>query len=40
MVPRLIAVPFDVGGSLVYTADSMSLAYPTITPSPITLVEW
>ena len=36
LVPRR-AVPADVSGSLVYTADSMSIEYPPIPPSPTTL---
>ena len=39
MVPRL-AVPADVSGNLVYTADFMSLEYPSIPPSPKTFEEW
>ena len=39
LVPRL-AVPADVTGSLVYTADSIvSLEYPPTPPSPTTFVE-
>ena len=40
LVPWL-AVPVDVTGSLVYTADSiMLLEYPPIAPSPTTFAEW
>ena len=39
LVPRL-AVPADVSGSLVYTADSMSIEYPPIPSSPTTFAEW
>jgi hypothetical protein len=39
MVSRL-AVPADVSGNLVYTADFMSLEYPLIPPSPKTFEEW
>jgi hypothetical protein len=39
MVPRL-AVPADVRGNLVYTADFKSLKYPLIPPSPKTFKEW
>jgi hypothetical protein len=39
MVPRL-AVLADVSGNLVYTADLMSLEYPSIPPSPKTFEEW
>jgi len=39
MVPRL-AVPADVSGNLVYTADFRALKYPLIPLSPQTLKEW
>ena len=39
IVPRL-AVPADVSRKLVYTADSMSLEYPSIPPSSTTFEEW
>ena len=40
LVPQL-AVPADVTGSLMYTADSiMSLEYPPTLPSPTTFVKW
>jgi len=39
MVPRL-AVPADVSGNLVYTADFMSLEYPLIPSSPKTFEKW
>jgi hypothetical protein len=41
LLVRQLAVPVDVTGSLVYTADSiMSLEYPPIPPSPTTFAEW
>ena len=40
LVPRQ-AVPADITGGLVYTANSiMSLEYPPTPPSPTTFVEW
>jgi hypothetical protein len=39
MVPRL-AVPADVRGNQVYTAEFKSLKYPVIPPSPETFKEW
>jgi hypothetical protein len=38
-VPRL-AVPADVRGNQVYTAEIKSLRYPAIQPSPKTFKEW
>jgi hypothetical protein len=41
LLVRQLAVPVDVIGSLVYTADSiMSLEYLPIPPSPTTFAEW
>ena len=39
MAPRL-AVPADVRGNQVYTAEFKSLKYPLIPPSPKTFKEW
>jgi hypothetical protein len=39
MVPRL-AVPADVRGNQVYTAEFKSLKYPVIPPSPETFKDW
>ena len=39
MVPRL-TVPVDISGRLVYTADFISLEYPSVPPSPTTFEEW
>jgi len=39
MVPRL-AVPADVRGNQVYTAEFKSLRYPAIPPSPKTFKDW